>query len=250
MEERKINSKKNDDNTPVLDPDGMLYEKLTEKQKKINERISLLLYMLKEGSLKEGTKEALLELFHKNAIDILNELGYEDSLNKKYNEYIQEIRSLNHENRELRKQLGMKVSNEDARERLKLITVSFGEWWHNEGTGNIDDIIFGPYKMTATLRGYIYPSGREREIKNQVEMLKQKGFDVSSVTNFGHHLTASEKNFNMLKELFKSAFPHSDIDEINTATYLGGESREEYVYVITKIIVDFNNLDDIKITEP
>lgn len=250
MEERKINFKKNDDKTPVLDPDGTLYEKLTEKQKKINERIYSLLYMLKEGSLSEGTKEALLELFHKNAIDILNELGYEDSLNKKYNEYIQEIRSLNQENRELRKQLGMKVSNEDVRERLKLITESFGEWWHNEGTGNIDDIIFDRYKMTATLRGYIYPSGREREIKNQVEMLKQKGFDVSSVTNFGHHLTASEKNFNMLKELFKSAFPHSDIDEINTATYLGGESREEYVYVITKIIVNFNNLDDIKITEP
>lgn len=144
----------------------------------------------------------------------------------------------------------MKVSNEDARERLKLITESFDEWWHNEGTGNIDEIIFDRYKMTATLRGGIFPSSREKEIKNQVEMLKKKGFDVSSVTNYGHHLTASEKNFNMLKELFKSAFPHSDIDEINTANYLGGESREEYVYVITKIIVDFNNLDDIKITEP
>lgn len=193
MEERKINFKKNDDNTPFLDPDGMLYEKLTEKQKKINERIYSLLYMLKEGSLNEGTKEALLELFHKNAIDILNELGYEDSLNKKYNEYIQEIRSLNHENRELRKQIGMKVSNEDARERLKLITESFNEWWHNEGTGNIDEIIFDRYKMTAILRGGIFPSSREREIKKQVEMLKQKGFDVSSVTNYGHHLTASEK---------------------------------------------------------
>lgn len=250
MEERKINFKKNDDNTQVLDPDGMLYEKLTEKQKKINERISLLLYMLKEGSLNEGTKEALLELFHKNAIDILNELGYEDSLNKKYNEYIQEIRSLNHENRELRKQLGMKVSNEDARERLKLITESFDEWWHNEGTGNIDDIIFDRYKMTAILRGGIFPSSREKEIKKQVEMLKQKGFDVSSVTNYGHHLTASEKNCNMLKELFKSAFPNSNIYEINTTTYLGGESKEEYVYVITNIIVYFDNLDDIKITEP
>ena len=144
----------------------------------------------------------------------------------------------------------MKVSNEDASERLKLITESFEEWWHNEGTGNIDDIIFDRYKMTAILRGGIFPSSREREIKKQVEMLKQKGFDVSSVTNYGHHLTASEKNLIMLKELFKSAFPHSDIDEINTATYLGGESREEYVYVITKIIVNFNNLDDIKITEP
>nr|DAZ73774.1 MAG TPA: hypothetical protein [Caudoviricetes sp.] len=246
MEERKINFKKNDDNTPVLDPDGMLYKKLTEKQTKINERIYSLLYMLKEGSLNEGTKEALLELFHKNAIDILNELGYEDSLNKKYNEYIQEIRSLNHENRELRKQLGMKVSNEDARGRLKLITESFGEWWYNEGTGNIDNIIFDRYKMTATLRGEIFPSS----LKKQVEMLKQKGFDVSSITNYGHHLTASEKNLIMLKELFENAFPHSNIDEINTATYLGGESGEEYVYVITKIIVNFNNLDDIKITEP
>ena len=144
----------------------------------------------------------------------------------------------------------MKVSNEDARERLKLFTESFNEWWHNEGTGNIDDLIFDRYKMTAIVRGGIFPSSREREIKKQVEMLKQKGFDVSSVTNYGHHLTASEKNFNMLKELFKSAFPHSDIDEINTATYLGGESKEEYVYVITKIIVYFDNLDDIKITEP
>lgn len=250
MEERKINFKKNDDKTPVLDPDGTLHGMLCVKMETLVKNFSLLLYLLQKGELNEGTKESSAELFEQNSIEILNSLGYEGDINKKYNEYIQEIRSLNHENRELRKQIGMKVSNEDARERLKLITESFGEWWHNEGTGNIDDIIFGPYKMTATLRGYIYPSGREREIKNQVEMLKQKGFDVSSVTNFGHHLTASEKNFNMLKELFKSAFPHSDIDEINTATYLGGESREEYVYVITKIIVNFNNLDDIKITEP
>lgn len=250
MEERKINFKKNDDKTPVLDPDGTLHGMLCVKMETLVKNFSLLLYLLQKGGLNEGTKESNAELFEQNSIEILNSLGYEGDINKKYNEYIQEIRSLNHENRELRKQIGMKVSNEDARERLKLITESFGEWWHNEGTGNIDDIIFGPYKMTATLRGYIYPSGREREIKNQVEMLKQKGFDVSSVTNFGHHLTASEKNFNMLKELFKSAFPHSDIDEINTATYLGSESKGEYIYVISEIIVNFNNLDDIKITEP
>lgn len=250
MEERKINFKKNDDNTPVLDPDGTLHGMLCVKMETLVKNFSLLLYLLQKGELNEGTKESSAELFEQNSIEILNSLGYEGDINKKYNEYIQEIRSLNHENRELRKQLGMKVSNEDAKERLKLITESFYEWWHNEGTGNIESITFNEYGMTVTLRGYIYPSGREREIKNQVEMLKQKGFDVSSVANFGHHLTASEKNFNMLKELFKSAFPHSDIDEINTATYLGGESREEYVYVITKIIVYFDNLDDIKITEP
>lgn len=250
MEERKINFKKNDDKTPVLDPDGRLHGMLCVKMETLVKNFSLLLYLLQKGELNEGTKKSSAELFEQNSIEILNSLGYEGDINKKYNEYIQEIRSLNHENRELRKQLGMKVSNEDARERLKLITESFDGWWHNEGTGNIDEIIFDRYKMTATLRGSIFPSSREKEIKNHVEMLKKKGFDVSSVTNYGHHLTASEKNFNMLKELFKSAFPHSDIDEINTATYLGGESKEEYVYVITKIIVYFDNLDDIKITEP
>lgn len=250
MEERKINFKNNDDNTLVLDPDGKLYNKLISSLKEMNENFSLMLYLLNNGSLTEGTKQNSMSLFERKAVEILNQLGYEGYLNKKDNEYTQEIRSLNQENRELRKQLGMKVSNEDARERLKLITEAFDGWWHNEGTGNIDEIIFDRYKMTATLRGSIFPSSREKEIKNHVEMLKKKGFDVSSVTNYGHHLTASEKNFNMLKELFKSAFPHSDIDEINTATYLGGESKEEYVYVITKIIVYFDNLDDIKITEP
>lgn len=250
MEERKINFETNDDKTQVLDPDGKLYDTLTAKINDMNKKFTLMLYLLKNGTLTEGTKEASLSLFESNAIDILNELGYEDSLNKKYNEYIQEIRSLNHENRELRKQLGMKVSNEDARERLKLITKSFKEWWNNEGTGNIDEIIFDSYRATVTLRGFIYPSRLEIEIKNQVEMLKKKGFDVSSITNFGHHLTASDKNFNKLSELFKSAFPHSDIDKINTSTYLGGESNVEYVYVIKDIIVYLNNLDDIKITEP
>lgn len=59
-----------------------------------------------------------------------------------------------------------------------------------------------------------------------------------------------KKNFNMLKELFENSFPHSNIDKINTTTYLGSESKGEYRYVISEIIVNFNNLDDIKITEP
>lgn len=143
----------------------------------------------------------------------------------------------------------MKVSNEDARERLKLICESFYEWWHNEGTGNIESITFNEYGMTVTLRGYILPFRHVRKTEEQVSMLKQKGFDVSSVVRYGQHLTASEKNFNMLKELFENAFPHSNIDKINTTTYLGSESKGEYIYVISEIIVNFNNLDDIKITE-
>lgn len=248
MEERKINLKKNDDETPVLDPDGTLYEKLTEKQKKINERISLLLYMLKEGSLKEGTKETLLELFHKNAIDILNELGYEDSLNKKYNEYIQEIRSLNHENRELRKQLGMKVSNEDARERFKLIQSSIHEWWKNEGTDNVEDIILRTDRIYVSLRGNFFIGCCD---KNQLNILKEKGFDLIYCEWIGEYtLAATENNFSLLKDKIKKYFPHSNIISIDTRYRKLDKDGKERALLIETIKIYISDLNDIKITEP
>lgn len=248
MEERKINFKKNDDNTPVLDPDGMLYEKLTEKQKKINERISLLLHLLKEGSLNEGIKEALLELFHKNAIDILNQLGYEDRLNKKYNEYIQEIRSLNHENRELRKQLGMKVSNEDVRERFKLIQNSIHEWWKNEGTDNVEDIILRTDRIDVSLRGNFFIGCCD---KNQLNILKEKGFDLIYCEWIGEYtLAATENNFSLLKDKIKKYFPHSNIISIDTRYRKLDKDGKERALLIETIKIYISDLNDIKITEP
>lgn len=120
MEERKINFETNDDKTPVLDPDGKLYNKLISSLKEMNENFSLMLYLLNNGSLTEGTKQNSMSLFERKAVEILNQLGYDGYFNKKENEYTKEIRSLNQENRELRKQLGMKVSNEDVRNGLSL----------------------------------------------------------------------------------------------------------------------------------
>lgn len=228
MEERKINLKKNDDKTPVLDPDGILYEKLKAMQDGMNDKFSLMLSLLKEGKLTESTKEKSLELFHRNAVAILNELGYEDSLNKKYN-----------------------ISNEDARKQLKLICESFKEWWNNEGTGYVDSITFNQYGMDASLKGLINPSWDKRKIEEQVSMLKEKGFDVSPIINFGYHLTDTEKNCEMLKELFINTFSkYIHVRNMSVATYLGGEKGEELVDVIYSINVTIHKLDDIKITEP
>lgn len=74
MEERKINFKKNDDNTPVLDPDGKLYNKLISSLKEMNENFSLMLYLLNNGSLTEGTKQNSMSLFERKAVEILNQL--------------------------------------------------------------------------------------------------------------------------------------------------------------------------------
>lgn len=250
MEERKINFETNDDQTLVSDQNGKLYEKLKVMQNGINEKFSLMLFLLKEKRLTKRTKEASLDLFHRIAIELLNELGYENFLDKKFNKCTQEISSLKKENQELKKQLGMKVSNEDARERLGLIYEAFMSWWENKGTGNIGSMTFNSNGMTVTLSGYVSPCKRIRLEEEEAEILREKGFDVSFVKHYGNYLSATENNFNILKELFKIDFPHSDIEKINTITHHKYGSKGEYVYVISEIIVNFDNLDDIKITEP
>lgn len=248
MEERKINFKKNDDNTPVLDPDGKLYDTLTAKINDMNKKFTLMLYLLKNGTLTDGTKEASLSLFESNAIDILNELGYEDSLNKKYNEYIQEIRSLNQENRELRKQLGMKVSNEDVRERFKLIQSSIHEWWKNEGTDNVEDIILRTDRIDVSLRGNFFIGCCD---KNQLNILKEKGFDLIYCEWIGEYtLAATENNFSLLKDKIKKYFPHSNIISIDTRYRKLDKDGKERALLIETIKIYISDLNDIKITEP
>lgn len=67
-------------------------------------------------------KETHLFLTEGYVLNFLDELGYEGVLKKKKDEMYSDIRSLNNENRELRRQLGEKVSNEDVREKLKNIS--------------------------------------------------------------------------------------------------------------------------------
>lgn len=248
MEERKINFKNNDDNTLVLDPDGKLYNKLISSLKEMNENFSLMLYLLNNGSLTEGTKQNSMSLFERKAVEILNQLGYEGYLNKKDNEYTQEIRSLNQENRELRKQLGMKVSNEDVRERFKLIQSSIHEWWKNEGTDNVEDIILRKDRIDVSLRGNFFIGCCD---KNQLNILKEKGFDLIYCEWIGEYtLAATENNFSLLKDKIKKYFPHSNIISIDTRYRKLDKDGKERALLIETIKIYISDLNDIKITEP
>lgn len=248
MIERKIDFNINEDKTPVLDPDGKLYKTLTEKMKDMNEKFSLLLYLLKNGTLTEGAKESCIVLFESKAVEILNELGYEGYLNKKDNEYTQRIRSVHNENRELRKQLGMKLSNEDARERFKLICEAIEEWWKNEGTDNVEEITLTRYCIEVRLRGSIFRSRRNEKEKDQLAVLQEKGFDITySEWMGGHYLSATDKNFKMVEDVTKRCFPHSRIISINTKC-IKEKSSVDNKYIIENIEMHILDLDDIKIS--
>ncbi|EXZ32252.1 hypothetical protein, partial [Bacteroides fragilis] len=84
-------------------------------------------------------KENILSLTDHNVNEFLTQMGYEGVLAEKQKKRTEEIRSLHNENRKLRHQLGEKVSNEDVRERLKIMVSSFENWWTGYGFGHVND---------------------------------------------------------------------------------------------------------------
>lgn len=247
MIERKIDFNINEDKTPVYDPDGKLFDILKEKLHDMNEKFSMMLYLLNKGALTEGSKQSSIVYFESKAVEILNELGYEGYLNKKDNEYTQRIRSLNEENRELRKQLGMKLSNEDARERFKLICDAIEQWWKNEGTDNVEEVIIERYCINVSLRGSVFRSKRNGNEKDQLDILQEKGFDITySDWMGGYSLSATDKNFKMLEDVTKRFFPHSKLISIKT-NCIKEKSSENNKYIIENIQMCILDLNDIKI---
>lgn len=247
MIERIIDFNISEDKTPVSDPDGKLFDSLKEKLKDLNEKFSMMLYLLDKGALTEGAKQSCVTLFESKAVDILNELGYEGYLNKKDNEYTQRIRSLNEENRELRKQLGLKLSNEDARERFKLICNAIDKWWKNEGTDNVENVSLERYSLNVSLRGSVFRSRRNDNEKDQVAILQEKGFDITySDWMGGYSLSATDKNFKMIEDVTKRCFPHSKLISINT-NCIREKSSENNKYIIENIQMHILDLNDIKI---
>ena len=250
MIERIIDLNMINDGIPVPDPDGKLHDTLKEKLLEVNEKFSNMLYLLKNGALTEDAKQSNIVFFEKKAVEILNELGCESLLNKEKKTYMERIVSLSEKNYELRKQLGMKVSNEDFRERFKLIYDAIGRWWEKEGTGNIEDITMDKYGINICLNGLILQ--RRNTEKNQADILAEKGFDVVSyIDDFGSHLSVTDKNLSLLNNLLKRSFPNADIKCINFRHYTEDSEGNltEGHFLIDKIKIKSYNLDDIKIED-
>lgn len=121
MKERKLDFQKYDNTALVEDADGILSSKLQEGCKKINRNLGMLHELLAKGNLAEGMKKALLTSAEHEFTALLSDLGYAGILAEEKEKRYAQIRSLNIENRELRAQLGEKVSLEDIREKLKNI---------------------------------------------------------------------------------------------------------------------------------
>lgn len=178
MKERLLDFNRQDKPAIVEDSNGELITELKKQYKEIQQNLGLAITMLEKGQLTEGMKENILSLTDHNVNRFLTRMGYEGVLAEKQKKLTEQIRSLNDENRKLRHQLGEKVSNEDVRERLKIMVSSFRNWWTEYGFGHVSDFYFGEYVAKISLSGMVFASRASKagEEKKDYQLATHKEF--------------------------------------------------------------------------
>jgi hypothetical protein len=237
MEEQKLNFSRNEDPTIVKDPGGKILKEVTKIYNNLKLNLGFCHDQLKEGKLTEGMKETHLSLSEHYVIDFLKALGYEGKLQKEADKRHAEIRSLNETNRELRRQLGDKVSNEDVRERLKNISEGFKKWWNIYGFGHVSEISFTNYGyLSLMLSGMIaeayYDENKELSEEDKTTYLKGLGFQI----NNDKHISADECNLPILKKLLKDKYPSVKMHDVKL--WVDSNALRE----INILITDLNDL--------
>lgn len=238
MKERKLDFQKYDNPALVEDVNGTLSSKLQEGCEKINRNLGMLHELLAKGKLDEGMKKALLTSAEHEFTALLSDLGYAGVLAEEKEKRYAQIRSLNIENRELRAQLGEKVSLEDIREKLKNIEQNFDAWWSEYGFGHSDAIQFGGYSAKITLSGMVFGS---RGINRMSEAdkdtyLTEMGFEIDD-----RRVVANDKSISLLNDLLISKMPSCEIRDIKTTSNANG------VFVFSEIVIYIGDYNDFNL---
>lgn len=245
MKERELNFKHNDDQTIVE-----LNKKESEKFNKSWKDLAFLLSTIKKDvdglSLTVQMREAYSSLLETHSKDILDVFKYEGVLQKQKEERYVDIRNLNLENSELRRQLGEKVSMEDIRESLKNISEQIRRWWNIEGFGHTSEIDFGPYGANVKFSGMItdayYDRDKDLTEEDKIKQLQKYGFELT-IGN-GRRDTKvkmTPDNLGLLEKLLLSRFPSADIYNIKTHFHKNVSKSE-----INDIEVFIRNFEDFK----
>mgnify|MGYP000399726480 CR=1 FL=1 len=214
MKENKLNFRVNEDQTLVV-----LTEELNEKVlKEINSlkfTAQELAARIKDGTLQEGFKETLISLLEAHTVSLCKDLNFEAIVVKEREQRYVEIRSLNEQNRQLRKELGDKVSLEDIREKLKSLEDNIRLWWNIEGFGHTSEVSFKGYGIEVLLSGMItnryYGKKEESSEKDKISFLKEKGFEIEN-----DNILDTDINKDLLLKLIKRQYPSGNISEIQS----------------------------------
>lgn len=221
MKERQLTISNNDDPALVVLTDEVRSNVL-KTAKDLYFSVGELHERVKSNSLEKGFSQTLLTLLESYTVKLHESLDYNSTLKKEHDKRYVEIRELNMQNHELRKQLGDKVSAEDVREKLKNFKDIIYEWWVKEGFGHVSDTSFGGYGCRIKLSCNL-SYGSEKE---QVVYLKNKGYEINEPERNNFDLIHSEKNVALLISEVTNRFPSARLWKIDLSNWHGLHIRD------------------------
>lgn len=242
MEENRIDFNRNEDPALVEDMSGEMAKKVNKIYQDLTLNLGFCHEQLVGGTLTRGMMETHLSLSEHYVKDFLTAMGYEGILKRESEKRHEKIRDLNEQNRELRKQLGEKVTNEDFRERAKNISESIKRWWNIYGFGHTSEIHFQEWggvkvKLSGMVSEAYYDKEHNHTRHDKVTYLKELGFDFNADSE---GMIINDKNFESLTKLIKGKYPSAEIEQMTT--YHRSRSGRTYGDIEVYIF----NLDDVK----
>lgn len=226
MKERELNFSHNHDATLLV----MKEDKIKATTKSIKDLYFVLQELsgrINNNTLEKGFSETLLSLVESHSVDILKAFDFDSVLRRGKENRHSEIRSLNIQNVELRKQLGDKVSAEDVREKMKNFHDVLRDWWKKEGLGFVQDVTFQGYNCQAKLSG----SMTMHYEKTQPEYLRNKGYVVREVEKNSFELDACDSNIIVLQNEITKRFPSAKIWDMEIVNWHGLTIRSVTFYI-------------------
>lgn len=242
MKEQELSCDINEDKT-LVNVSNDIKKKAIKIYNNMGMNANFMLEQLRDGTLTEGMKETHISLVEVYAKEFSALFGYEGVLKKENEERHKHMRCLNEENRELRKQLGDKCSNEDLREKLKTIDEQFHKWWNCYGFGHCSKTSFTGYSFEVELSGVVTDDYyRDEDAKyteeGKAEMLKSLGFNIAD--DGEKHIPYSDNNISMLFRLLVAKYPSVKLKTIKADYDRHNVNRLRSIEIC---ITDFNDFD-------
>ena len=231
MEERPLNFEVNEDETIVKVEDKKEVMKVAVDLYSI---VGMLHKQIKEDRTEKGFLETALSLIEHGAADLLTSLGYESIQKKDLEKRYAEIKAVNKENHELRRQLGEKVSAEDIREFLKTASMNLYDWGKKSSLGYVKERSFGSYGVICELS----PAGGFIETED-INVLRRKGFELKKESKYHYNMVGSKENINLIDEMLKDKFPSGEILDVDL------RSSDKRGLEINRIKFRITNYDDL-----
>ena len=217
MKERELTPFVRDENPEIFILDENEWKEYDKAKKDIVFLMSTIDEFMKGGNLTTGEKNMYCGLLEAYALDYTKSLKYEGEMEAEKQQRFEEIRGLNQENRELRRQLGEKVSLEDVREKVKNIEKIFKEWWNRKGFGHQSNPRISEGGFYCEISGIVFGSHYDEDNmddEDKVAYLASIGFTMDD-----RRVIMNDNNMKLLNDLLISRFPSCSFFKCETTHY-------------------------------